>query len=125
MSLIPHNLEQISRSAISLPGDYARAVRLREMAIAADLDVPRYLLEPEISVLLSYLPDLRQRVLIETLWNTGARINEALALTPSDFFQRRYAVCQTADLKATRTTNTRKTHKRRTTRSSISRHTFT
>lgn len=56
------------------------------MAIAADLDVPRYLLAPEISVLLSYLPDLRQRVLIETLWNTGARINEALALTPSDFF---------------------------------------
>lgn len=56
------------------------------MAIAAALDVPRYLLAPEISVLLSYLPDLRQRVLIETLWNTGARINEALALTPSDFF---------------------------------------
>jgi integrase len=86
LSLIPHNLEQISRSAIGLPGDYARAVRLREMAIAADLDVPRYLLAPEISVLLSYLPDLRQRVLIETLWNTGARINEALSLTPSDFF---------------------------------------
>lgn len=62
LSLTPHNLEQISRSAIGLPGNYARAVRLREMAIAADLDVPRYLLAPEISVLLSYLPDLRQRV---------------------------------------------------------------
>ncbi|KAA5922131.1 site-specific integrase [Pantoea sp. Bo_2] len=56
------------------------------MAIAADLDVPRYLLAPEIAVLLRYLPDLRQRMLIETLWNTGARINEALALTPADFY---------------------------------------
>lgn len=42
------------------------------MAIAVDLDVPRYLLAPEISVLLSFLPDLRQRVLIEALWNIGA-----------------------------------------------------
>ncbi|HDU1553391.1 TPA: tyrosine-type recombinase/integrase [Klebsiella pneumoniae] len=75
---------QISRSAISLPGGFARAVRLREMALAASLDVPRYLLAPEIAVLLDYLPDLRQRMLIETLWNTGARINEAL--TPGDVF---------------------------------------
>ncbi|STU54702.1 phage integrase family protein [Klebsiella pneumoniae subsp. ozaenae] len=56
------------------------------MALAASLDVPRYLLAPEIAVLLDYLPDLRQRMLIETLWNTGARINEALALTPGDVF---------------------------------------
>lgn len=86
MSIIHPDTGQISRSVIGLPGGYARAIRLREMAIAADLDVPRYLLAPEIAVLLDYLPDLRQRVLIETLWNTGARINEALSLTPSDFF---------------------------------------
>lgn len=48
--------------------------------------MPCYLLAPEIAVLLDYLPDLRQRMLIETLWNTGARINEALALTPGDVF---------------------------------------
>lgn len=48
--------------------------------------MPRDLLAPEIAVLLDYLPDLRQRMLIETLWNTGARINEALALTPGDVF---------------------------------------
>lgn len=86
MSIIPLEMGQISRSAISLPGGFARAVRLREMALAASLDVPRYLLAPEIAVLLDYLPDLRQRMLIETLWNTGARINEALALTPGDVF---------------------------------------
>jgi len=86
LSLLPPELSQNSRSVVSPVGGYARALRLREMAIAADLDVPRYLLAPEIAVLLRYLPDLRQRMLIETLWNTGARINEALALTPSDYF---------------------------------------
>ncbi|MCZ6343869.1 tyrosine-type recombinase/integrase, partial [Escherichia coli] len=30
-------------------------------------------------------PDLRRKMLLATLWNTGARINEALALTRSDF----------------------------------------
>lgn len=86
LSHLPREFSKISRSVTVLPGGYARAVRLREMAIAADLDIPRYLLWPEVSVLLGYLPDLRQRMLIETLWNTGARINEALALTPGDFF---------------------------------------
>lgn len=86
MSHLPREFSQNSRSVTILPGGYARAVRLREMAIAADLDIPRYLLWPEIAVLLGYLPDLRQRLLVETLWNTGARLNEALALTPSDFF---------------------------------------
>ncbi len=83
MTLIPHAMVQNSRSANTMDGGYdARAVRLREMAIAAGLDVPRYLLAPETAVLLSYLPDIRQRTLIDTLWNTGARIKEALALTP-------------------------------------------
>lgn len=86
LSQLPREFSQNSRSITILPGGYARAVRLREMAIAADLDIPRYLLWPEIAVLLGYLPDLRQRLLVETLWNTGARLNEALALTPSDFF---------------------------------------
>lgn len=86
MTLISHAMVQNSRSAIIMDGGYARAVRLREMATAAGLDVPRYLLAPEIAVLLSYLPDIRQRTLIDTLWNTGARINEALALTPADLF---------------------------------------
>lgn len=33
---------------------------------------------------LAMLPDLQRR-LVATLWNTGARINEALALTPASF----------------------------------------
>ncbi|MCV5519961.1 site-specific integrase, partial [Escherichia coli] len=32
-----------------------------------------------------YVPDLHRKMLLATLWNTGARINEALALTRGDF----------------------------------------
>ena len=35
-------------------------------------------------MLLHYLPDERHHMLFATLWNTGARITEALTLTPED-----------------------------------------
>ncbi|HHZ5466654.1 TPA: site-specific integrase, partial [Escherichia coli] len=48
-------------------------------------ELPKYLLAPEVSALLHYVPDLHRKMLLATLWNTGARINEALALTRGDF----------------------------------------
>lgn len=33
--------------------------------------MPRYLLAPEVAVLLSRVPDLRKRLFIDALWNTG------------------------------------------------------
>ncbi|MCL6336277.1 hypothetical protein EXT65_21015 [Pectobacterium carotovorum subsp. carotovorum] len=47
-------------------------------------DFPKYLLEPEVTLLLSQVANLRQRMLFDLIWNTGARLNEALALTPDD-----------------------------------------
>ena len=85
LSLIPHENSQISRSAITPYFNYEKAVALRRMALKAGASLPRYLLAPEITVLLDYLPDLRQRLLFDTLWNTGARINECPVLTPGDF----------------------------------------
>ncbi|EPT2392351.1 MULTISPECIES: site-specific integrase [Enterobacteriaceae] len=64
--------------------DYPAALALRQMALVQD-ELPKYLLAPEVSALLHYVPDLHRRMLLATLWNTGARINEALALTRSDF----------------------------------------
>ncbi|ECY4825244.1 phage integrase family protein, partial [Salmonella enterica subsp. enterica serovar Urbana] len=64
--------------------DYPAALALRQMAMQHD-DYPKYLLAPEVSTLLHYVPDLHRRMLLATLWNTGARINEALALTRGDF----------------------------------------
>ncbi|HAY1800685.1 TPA: phage integrase family protein, partial [Escherichia coli] len=58
--------------------DYPAALALRQMALVQG-ELPKYLLAPEISALLHYVPDLHRKMLLATLWNTGARINEALA----------------------------------------------
>ncbi|CND13390.1 putative resolvase/recombinase [Yersinia intermedia] len=84
MSLIPHEPENFSRSAIGSYFDWQGAAELRNMALRANLGTPAYLLAPEVAVLLGYFADLHQRLLMETLWNTGARINEALPITPAD-----------------------------------------
>lgn len=77
---------QLSVPAAQLPVaiDYPAALALRQMAIVQD-ELPKYLLAPEVSALLHYVPDLHRKMLLATLWNTGARINEALALTRTDF----------------------------------------
>lgn len=64
--------------------DYGRALSLREMA-RHYTELPKYLLAPEISALLHYLPDWSQHAFINTLWNTGARLNEGLAIRRRDF----------------------------------------
>lgn len=73
-------------SSLSVAGHLERARQLRTLAIAAGLDCPRYLLAPEINRLLQYVPDLHQRTLIDTLWNTGGRIHEVMTLTKGDFY---------------------------------------
>ncbi|EAR0283765.1 phage integrase family protein [Salmonella enterica subsp. enterica] len=64
--------------------DYPAALALRQMALVQN-ELPKYLLAPEVNALLHYVPNLHRRMLLATLWNTGARINEALALTRGDF----------------------------------------
>ncbi|MBK0004263.1 tyrosine-type recombinase/integrase [Erwinia sp. S43] len=65
--------------------DYESAVALRNLAAAYGTDMPRYLLAPEVAVLLSKVTDLRKRLFIDTLWNTGGRLNEILPLNRDDF----------------------------------------
>jgi integrase len=72
--------------------DYPAALALRQMALVQD-ELPKYLLAPEVSALLHYVPDLHRKMLLATLWNTGARINEALALTRGIFRWRRIRSC--------------------------------
>lgn len=63
-------------------------------------DLLKYLLSPEVSALLHYVPDLHRKMLFATLWNTSARINKALALTRGDFLLRQqYPFIQLATLK--------------------------
>lgn len=48
-------------------------------------EYPQYLLAPEVSALLYYVPELPRKMLFTTLWNADARINEALALIRGNF----------------------------------------
>lgn len=74
----------VSATQLPVTIDYPAALALRQMALVQD-ELPKYLLAPEVSALLHYVPDLHRKMLLATLWNTGARINEALALTRGDF----------------------------------------
>lgn len=95
LGTLPRELTQISHSDASdhnltSPGaaryfDYESAVALRNLAAAYGTDMPRYLLAPEVAVLLSRVPDLRKRLFIDALWNSGGRLNEILPLTKEDF----------------------------------------
>ena len=84
MSSLPAVSHQGHSLQLPVAIDYPAALALRQMALVQD-ELPKYLLAPEISALLHYVPDLHRKMLLATLWNTGARINEALALTRSDF----------------------------------------
>ncbi|ENF8456138.1 tyrosine-type recombinase/integrase [Salmonella enterica] len=46
--------------------DYPAALALRQMAIVQD-ELPKYLLAPEVSALLHYVPDLHRKMLLATL----------------------------------------------------------
>ncbi len=90
MSNLPAGNFQISRS-VTVPGNVAgswsldAARTMRDYAAHLGAGLPKYLLAPEVGLLLSYIDDLTARMYFETLWNTGARLNEALALTPACF----------------------------------------
>ena len=57
----------------------------RNLAAAYGTDMPRYQQAPEVAGLLAKMTDLRKRLLIDALWNTGGRLNEILPLAREDF----------------------------------------
>lgn len=75
---------QIHASSLQVAINHPSALALRQMAMQHD-EYPKYLLAPQIGPLLLHVPDLDRKMLFTTLWNIGARINEALALTRGDF----------------------------------------
>jgi len=85
MPSLPGLSVPVSCAQLQVAIDYPAALALRQMALVQD-ELPKYLLAPEVSALLHYVPELHRKMLLATLWNTGARINEALSLTRTDFF---------------------------------------
>ncbi|UKJ23773.1 site-specific integrase (plasmid) [Enterobacter mori] len=99
MPVIPGQGVSFSSAQLPVAIDYPAALSLRQLALAHD-ELPKYLLAPEVSALLHYIPDLYRKTLVATLWNSGARINEAVALGRTDFLlQPPYPFVKLATLK--------------------------
>lgn len=79
-----HNSYSDTAETIYAGGLSFEAARaMRNIAAQLGCELTKYLLAPEVSVLLSYLPAQEQRMLFETIWNTGGRLNEVMALHPA------------------------------------------
>lgn len=72
-----------SASPYAINFDYQLQLRKALYAKHPDLNLPKYLLAPEIRQLAALPLNHHHRMLMLALFNTGARINELLDLTPS------------------------------------------
>ncbi|EAP4732792.1 tyrosine-type recombinase/integrase [Salmonella enterica] len=63
---LPAVCTQAPSALLPVAIDYPAALALRQMAMQHD-DYPKYLLAPEVSALLHYVPDLHRRMLLATL----------------------------------------------------------
>lgn len=78
------NVPSFTGTSPALSVVYGRVLSLREMA-RHYTELPKYMLALEVAGLLHYVPDWSQHAFFNTLWNTGARLNEALELRRRDF----------------------------------------
>lgn len=81
MSLI--TVDALASSPYVINFDYQLQLRKALYAKHPDLNLPKYLLAPEIRQLAALPLNHHHRMLMLALFNTGARINELLDLTPS------------------------------------------
>ncbi|EBX5878441.1 hypothetical protein DSR90_18440 [Salmonella enterica subsp. enterica serovar Gatuni] len=72
-----------ARDAAQLPVaiDYPAALALRQMSMVHD-ELPKYLLAPEVSALLHYVPDLRRKMLLAL--DVAARHRVQFSMPESD-----------------------------------------
>ena len=65
--------------------DWSVLIARRRLLLETDADVPPYLVLPEVETLLEAALDWRDRLMLDTLWHTGARVSELLALRTDSF----------------------------------------
>ncbi|WMS87876.1 tyrosine-type recombinase/integrase [Pleionea litopenaei] len=70
--------------------DFDRMMAKRPQLLATIDEMPSYLLKPEVFRLLSRETDPMYRLILDLMWSTGARVSEALALTPASFIHDGY-----------------------------------
>ncbi|EAV8496316.1 phage integrase family protein, partial [Salmonella enterica] len=61
MPVLPGQALTLPASSLPVAIDYPAALALRQMAIVQD-ELPKYLLAPEVSALLHYVPDLHRKM---------------------------------------------------------------
>lgn len=72
--------------------DWGRLIAKRALVLETVDEMPRYLLYPEVVVLLAHEKHPTYRLIMDLMWTTGARVSEVLALTPSCFIDDGYDV---------------------------------
>ncbi|MEX6204799.1 hypothetical protein AB6G29_22415 [Providencia hangzhouensis] len=77
---------QRQSQALLQNGHLERARQLRNLAIAGRIRLSEIFIGTRSEPAFAIYSHLHQRTLIDTLWNTGDRIHEALALTKGDFY---------------------------------------
>lgn len=65
--------------------NWDRAMAKRPQVLATVDEMPMYLLKPEVNRLLDLCSDPTDRLIIDLMWSTGARISEVLALNKERF----------------------------------------
>ncbi|WP_041525006.1 tyrosine-type recombinase/integrase [Gilvimarinus agarilyticus] len=65
--------------------DWDRLIAKRPVLLKTLDAMPSYLLKPEVLRLLAAETHPRDRLILDLMWTTGARVSEVLALTPSAF----------------------------------------
>lgn len=65
--------------------NWAAALERRPRLLEIHDELPAYLLRPEVRDIIDAALDHHDNLLLDTLWHTGARIGEALQLTPKSF----------------------------------------
>ena len=85
--MMPHALTPLVEVQTALPRveiDWPLLMEQRA-AVLQHSDLPAYLLLPEIHRLINSARHDNLVLMLDTLWHTGARISECLALTPASF----------------------------------------
>ncbi len=76
--------------AVTVDVDWPRVMANRVIVLETVDAMPHYLLYPEITWLIQREKHPMYRLLLQMMWATGARVSEALAITPSHFVENEY-----------------------------------
>ncbi len=90
-----HLFNQIERPSVHFPIqrveiNWERLQAKRPLVLETVDNMPRYLIKPEVLALLEQEKHPTDRLIIDLMWSTGARVSEVLALTPESFIDDGY-----------------------------------